>query len=51
MTKPEKAHRILNAVDEAYSIPSYLQEDVHTAIVKALVQIEREEAQSEKEGS
>lgn len=47
MTKPEKAKIILQTVDEAYSIPSYMEEDVRTAIVKALVMIEREEAQSE----
>jgi hypothetical protein len=51
VTKPEKALIIQQAVDEAYPIPSYLEEDVQTAIVKALVQIEREEVQSAEEAN
>ena len=46
MKKTDKAKIILKAVDEAYSIPSYLEEDVRLAIIKALVIIEAEEAQS-----
>ncbi|MDF2524221.1 MAG: hypothetical protein K0R31_1862 [Clostridiales bacterium] len=47
MKRTEKAEIILRSVDEAYSIPSYLEEDVRLAIVKAIVIIEREEAQDE----
>ncbi len=44
MTKPEQAQIILQEIDNgAYTIPSYWQEEVHTAIIKALVMIEREE--------
>lgn len=45
MNRSDKVKTILDAVDEAYSIPSYLEEDVRLAITKALVTIEREEAQ------
>lgn len=47
MKRTEKAEIILQAVDEAYSIPSYLEEDVRLAIIKALVIIEKEEAKNE----
>lgn len=48
MTKPDKAQRILHAIDsKAYPIPGCMQDDVYTVIVGELVQIEREEAQSE----
>jgi hypothetical protein len=47
MKRTEKAEIILQSVDEAYSIPSYLEEDVRLAIVKALVIAEREEAKHE----
>ena len=52
MTKPDKAQIILQEVDEAYPIPSYFGEDVHMAIVKALVIIEKEEVKElEAKGS
>ena len=44
MNRLDKVKIILNAVDEAYRIPSYLEDDVNEAIVKALVIIEKEEA-------
>ncbi|HHV13242.1 MAG TPA: hypothetical protein GXX75_23500 [Clostridiales bacterium] len=45
MTREEKARIILEAVDEAYPVPSYHEDDVREAIVKALVVIERKEAE------
>jgi hypothetical protein len=44
LTKPEQAQIILQEVDAEYSIPGYFKDEVRTAIVKALVMIEREEA-------
>ncbi len=41
MTKPEIAQIILECVDEAYPVPTYFEDDVREAIVKALVIVER----------
>jgi hypothetical protein len=49
MTKPEIAQIILECVDEAYPVPTYFEDDVREAIVKALVIIEREEAKADEE--
>ena len=43
MGKPEQAKIVLHEVDKAYSVPSYMENDVQEAIVKALVIIERKE--------
>jgi len=45
VTKPQQAQIIMQAFDEAYPIPGYFEEDIQTAIIKALVIIEIEEAQ------
>jgi hypothetical protein len=45
LTKAEKVKIILQAVDEAYLIPSYFEEDIQTAVMKALVMIEKKEAE------
>jgi hypothetical protein len=49
LTKPEQAQIILQEVDAAYSVASYLEEDIKTAIIKALVMIEREETHEAKD--
>ena len=41
MTKPEQAQIILEAVDIAYPVPAYFEDDVKEVIVKGLVIIER----------
>ena len=43
MKRTDKANIILDEIDAAYSIPSYLEADVIEAIVKALVIIEKRE--------
>lgn len=43
MDKQEKAQIILKEVDETYCIPTYMEEYVKRAIVRALTKIEKEE--------